>query len=275
MVMNYALNAPGIRPIRERFLSTSMYFGLIFDEGLVMGHVVQREILKYKPVIFEDESGTAVTIAARAAGNDITIRDPRSSSETLLGGTNMKEKWGTMPHILHGSIGFGPDNFRAYLRHPAKGGNLLGLWPSTTSPSASGGDKLANIDASDSPFHEPSDVAEMVIVPGHDVSIQLFNTRSDGSDFGADSEQPYMNLLFSRYKFEILRPGNVRANVLIRKIMYGDLAGQFRFLPVGFGENLIKFSSTELGIRWGTKNDPLEPISWDSAVSIPDLRRRA
>jgi hypothetical protein len=271
-----SISAPGIRPIRERFLNTTNMFALLFEEGLVYGHVIQREILKFKPLHLEDESGAAVSIAARAAGSDITIRDPRQTSQNMLGGTNMRAKWGEFPQILHGAIGFGPYNFRAYVRYPDKSGANMGLWPTTGSPVVSNGDKLANIDSDDSPYHEPTDAAEMVVVPGKDISIQFFNVRSSGADFSQtpDSQQPILNLSFARYKFEILKPGDVRSNILIRKMMYGEMEGNFRILPVGFGENLIKFDSTDLSLRWGSKENPLSPVTWEQAISLPDLRNR-
>lgn len=282
------LNAPGIRSIRDRFLSPGNLFGLQFNDGIIFGHVLRREALKYKPLRVTDEAGTVLTVAPQAASDEIVIKDPRTSAKTVLGGTDLKPKWGRMPQILHGSVGVYPNNFQMYVRYPTKAGNLHGVWPTTNAADPGAGDELGNVDGDDSPYHDPTDALELVLVPGADPSFRFFNTRSSATaDERADSEQPVLNCQFARYGFEFLNPlvrgdsmpssavGKAmkkRANVLIRKIMFGEFEDRFRWLPVGAGESLIEMPG-DLKSRWREEGDrtELRPITMDEALTLQEL----
>lgn len=281
------LNAPGIRSIRDRFLSPGNLFGLQFNDGIIFGHVLRREPLKYKPLRVTDESGTVLTVAAQAASDEIVIKDPRSSTKTVLGGSDLKPKWGKYPQLLHGSVGVFPNNFQMYVRYPTKAGNLHGVWPTTSPQDAGAGDELGNVDGDDSPYHDPTDALELVLVPGADPSFRFFNTRSSATDEKADSEQPVLNAQFARYGFEILNPllrgaevptnavrraMKKRANVLIRKIMFGEFEDRFRWLPVGSGESLIDMPG-DLVTRWRSEgvSEEIHPISMEEAITLQEV----
>lgn len=279
------LNAPGVRPIAERFFSQENYGALQFKEGFVFFRVAHRETLKFEPLAMIDENGTALTVAAQASSADITIRDPRSSNETVLGGTNMKNsRWRGLPQILHGSIGI-KYPFSMFLRMPAKSGALLGSWPTTTAQIPTDGDFLGNVDGDDSPYHEPTDMAENVIVPGIDLSIQLFNHRSSATDEQADVERPVLALRYARYGIEILTPVKRgesvsadekksamqrRANQIIRNCVYGKYSGIFRTIPVGFGESLVDFPH-DVALRWGREDAPAKTLTWEEAILLQEV----
>lgn len=262
-----------------------MYFGLEFAEGFIFGRVLERSIYNYRPLAIIDETGAAVNLAAQGVSGDNLIKDPRQSSNTAVGGDKMNATWRNKPHIWHGSFGIMPPNMQFYIRYPAKSGAIANPpMNGLPTPQPSSGDHLSKMDGDDSPYADPTNFVEMVIIPNQNPSITIFNDQAGGTgtDFGADSERPVINALFAHYVFDALKPlRNARAvapslqpeernrakvnNRLIRKIVMGDYDPILKFFQAGFGEQLITYEDL-LKTSWG-----VEPISMDDAKALEEI----
>jgi hypothetical protein len=254
-------------PITDRFFKPNDYVGLRFQRGTVFVRIDSVEILEYSPYNVADEANTAITLDEQeASSTEITPRDPRAAAKEILGGGDLL---GTPPgyeegmgQFLHGAVGVFPNNMRVYIRAPAKGsGRLAGEFPGLAAPNI-GGDSLAKMDGSDSPYSQPTNFREIVLVPGMSWSISYFNNEPTSLTGQAyDEEQPILKLLFARYACEILRPSldpaqtnfaddfaqekARRDNRLIRGLVSGRIPNspnvRFEYLTVGTGFAPVAF----------------------------------
>ena len=231
----------GIVPIKEKLLQPNYLFALEFEEGWLFGVVIRRRLIHYAPYPLIDENGNTVDISAGGCQEEITLRDPRNPSDHLLKlptSTNAGYPW-----IMHGSIGIKPEWILMYIRYP-KGQTYAGQWPGLSSPRPRDGDKFAYVSYRESPYEEPTDWAELVIVPKQEPGFEFYNADPDRA------HQPVLNLLFAVYWFRLLDPDDPDDAVIIGKIARREVPAAF--LMAGVGNKPVSMGS-ELRKEWDAK----------------------
>lgn len=233
----------GIRPIIERFLLPNHLFALEFREGFVFGRVVRRRICQYKPYPLIDSDGTAIDIAPESHQDEVWFRDPRNTKNDILfldSATNSGYPW-----FFHGSIGIKPQYIRMYPRLPS-GKDFPGKFPNIDPIRPSDGDAVGYVNSLNSPYENPTDFVEYVIVPNIHLGAEFYNTDTDRS------HQPVLNLLFALYWVQLFPPDKP----IVKKIANREVPAAF--LTVGFGNVPIEYG--RLRQDWGVDPIKLEEV---------------
>nr|WP_294804516.1 hypothetical protein [uncultured Nitrososphaera sp.] len=277
------LDVHGITSIKRAIRNTNSYIGMMFAEGVVYAKVKRREILEFNPVKVTDETGTVLTVGVQTNSTEILLKDPRDATKSLIGGTSLPATVNGDAQILHGAIGLAPATMQYYIRYPAKSGSLYGVFPQINAPRFNQLDRMAKVDGYDSPYREPTNMVELVLVPDIDFSLVFANNNpSNITGVTTDADEPQLNVFFGRYILDVLRPAQdineipaerkarmraKRDNEIIRNCVYGkyDEKGLFKYLPVGFGDQLIPYPE-DLATKWKVR-----PITDDNALGLPEV----
>ncbi len=239
----------GIIPIRKKIMQANYLFAAEFREGFLFGRVARRRICQYKPYAVINSAGTAVSIAASAAQAELRLRDPRNTKVSLLyldSTTNNGFPW-----FYHGAIGIRPQQINMYLRYP-ESKDIIGKFPGVDPIRPGSGDDFGYVNQLNSPFEEPTDHAELVLIPGQELGAEFYNKDPDSR-----THQPVLNLLFALYWVQFF--SKEKNAGLIRRIASRDVPATF--LTVGFGDVPFELGDT-LARDWKAT-----PMSLEAAQS--------
>jgi len=248
------MDKTGVVPIVEKFLLPNYLMAIRFREGWLFGRTVDRRICQYKPYPLIDATGADVDIPASGHQSELRFRDPRNPDVDILylrTTTNAGFPW-----ILYGSIGIKPQWIRMYPRFP-EGKEIPGKFPEIDPISPAAGDKTGYVSALESPYDEPTDWVEFVIVPLQHLGAEYYN-------FDDRAHQPVLNLLFEVIWFQVFKPDLERVgpfNDLIRGIALRKVPAAF--LRAGYGDMPLDLGAT---LR---KDWKAVPISLDEAIRLP------
>jgi len=237
----------GVKPIKEKILDKNYLFALQFREGFVFGRTVNRRICQYKPHRLINTAGTDIDIGASSSQAELRFLDRRNTKNDILyldKNTNSGYPW-----FFHGAIGIKPQYINMYLRYP-EGKDIPGKFPSVDSIKPSDGDDLGYVNSFNSPYDEPTDHVEIVIIPGIHLGAEYYNKDA------VRAHQPVMNVYFALYWAHMFT--KEREGTLIRRIALREVPAAF--LTVGFGD-LPQEMGDDLQKDWGVK-----PMSLDEAI---------
>jgi len=144
-----------------------------------------------------------------------------------------------------------------YPRFP-EGKEIPGKFPEIDPISPSAGDKTGYVSALESPYDEPTDWIEYIIVPLQHLGAEYYNFDPDRA------HQPVLNLLFEVIWFQVFKPDLERVgpfNDLIRGIALRKVPATF--LRAGYGDMPLDLGAT---LR---KDWKAVPISLDEAIRLP------
>ena len=236
----------GIKPIKEKILDKNYLFALEFNEGFVFGRTARRRICQSMPHRLIGTDASDIDIAASSHQGELRFLDRRNPSNDVL---YLKKKTDSgYAWFFHGAIGIKPQYINAYLRYP-EGKDIPGKFPEVDPIKPSDGDDLGYINSLNSPYLEPTDHIEIVIVPGLHIAAEYYN-----KDAKRD-HQPMMNLYFALYWAQMFTME--KQATLIRRIALREVHADF--LTVGFGE--MPQTIGELADAWG-----VTPMSLDQAI---------
>lgn len=230
-------NYDGKKSIDEKFLSRRDMFGLEFQEGFVFLEVEDWDFLQFKPY-----TGVSAINSQSASGD----QNLTHSGDEIIYMDKGVEK------VLHGSIGIYPDSMRQYLRYP-EGGPRRGDWPNLTPIAASNGSDYGYVNGSDSPYHRPTDAAEVFVPPGVSLDYSYYNTDDR-------SRQPKLNIRFREYQVDALNPSNNKDRNQIKRIM--NPGSPMPVAPVGTMSQKVTY---QLEDSWGVQ--PMRRSQVESLVS--------
>jgi len=246
------ISTRGVKPIVEKFLEPNYLFALQFREGFVFGRVIRRRICNYKRWALIDQAGNAIDIPADSHQGALRFRDPRNPANVLLyldTTTNAGYPW-----FFHGAFGIKPQQVYMYLRYP-EGETIPGKFPNVDPIRPSAGDELGYINELNSPYEQPTDWVECVIVPGIHIAAEYYNKDTERN------HRPVVNILFALYWVELFKPEthpDLIANIAARRYEGAKAA----FLTHGFGDFPEEMGSV-LREDWGVR-----PMSLDEARAL-------
>jgi len=242
----------GVKPIVSKFLEQNYLFALAVRSGFIFGRVLWRRILNYKRWALIDANGDAIDIAADSHQAELRFRDPRNPNKDLLYlsvNTNAGHPW-----FLYGSFGIRPQQVYMYLRYP-EGETIPGKFPDVNPIRPSSGDEFGYINQLNSPYEEPTDWVECVILPGMRIAAEYYNQDSERN------HRPVVNILFCLYWVELFTPQThpqLISDIAARRYQGANAA----FLKHGFGDY-----PDELGDDL-KKDWKVEPITLDQARAL-------
>lgn len=210
------------KPVMEKFLERNYLFAMETLNGFIFGRTIRRRICNYKPWKLIDDSGNNVDVSATGHAGEYRFRDPRDVKDDILYLDTATDSG--YPWFYHGAIGITPEQVRMYIRYP-EGKELPGQFPKISVAKAKSGDKFSYVTSNESPYYEPTDFVELVILPGIHISAEYYNIDS------AD-HQPVMNLLFALYHVELFDPKKPSHMKMIRDIATRKLPATY--LTAGF-----------------------------------------
>lgn len=241
----------GVGPIMERFFRPNYLFALEFQDGFVFGRVIRRRIHRYK-LPLTDSNGANVTIGPLASQSELRFRDPRNTKNDILYLNTMTDDcWAW---FMHGSIGIKPEQIYMYPRYPS-GQSIHGNFPNIDPVRPASGDEISIINSEVSPYEQPSDYLEYVIMPGQTVSAEFYNKDP------VRTFQPVVNLLFSTYWFQVLtkdKNAQIICDIATRRGSGQNAA----YLTVGFGKTPDTIGE-KLADEWGAT-----PMTLDDAAAL-------
>ena len=150
--------------------------------------------------------------------------------------------------FFHGAIGIKPQYINMYPRYP-EGKDIPGKFPEVDPIKPRDGDNLGCINSLNSPYLEPTDHVEIVIVPGLHLGAEYYNKDA------ARAHQPVMNLYFALYWAQMFT--TERQATLMRRIALREVRASF--LTAGFGDQ--PQSIGDLAADWR-----VTPMSLDEAI---------
>jgi len=222
-------------PIKHKFLRPNYYFGLMFNEGWVFGRVINRRFCRYKPYKLINEAGTAQSIATGTAQSELLLKDPRNTDNDLLYLGDYKSDDG-FPWFYHVGIGIKPSGVRCWMRYPETT-EVPGKFPQLDPIKPDSNENLGYFTMDDSPFEEPTEFTEFVLMPKTRVGFQYYNNESY-------TVRPVLNIEVMLYKVEILNR-TTHANIISQIASGTRPAALFR---IGYGNKPI-------GMEQAFKND--------------------
>jgi hypothetical protein len=242
----------GIIPIQKKFLTKNQLFALECREGFLFGRTIRRRICNWKPYNLIDANGTTVDIAASSNQTELRFRDPRNSQNDILyleTGSNSGWAW-----FFHGAFGVKPQYIYMYPRYP-EGDVIPGKFPNVDPIRPGSGDPISALNGLNSPFEQPTDFHETVILPKMRLGCEYYNIDEKRN------HQPVINILFSVYWVQWLKK-NMHATLI------SDIAGKkYRgenaaFLTHGWGDQPQDLGP-DLQKEW-----KVEPMSLDEALGL-------
>lgn len=242
----------GVIPIRKKFLQRNYLFALEFSEGFVFGRVIRRRLCQYKPWPLIDADADAIDIPDVTHQAELRFVDPRSPTIDLL---YLESTTSTgLPWFYHGAIGIKPQQVNSYLRYP-EGKEIPGKFPSVNPIRPAYGDDISPLNGINSPYEQPTDYHELVIVPQIHIASEYYNKDEHRH------HQPVMNLDFCLYWVQIFTP--VKHRTLISDIAARRYEGaRATFFTVGLGDSPEVYGPT-LVKDWGTA-----PLTLDEAMAL-------
>lgn len=181
------------RSIDEKFLSTSEgLFSVEFDEGWFFLEVEGRTFSQYP----------TFNLGTVASGDNTGWQlFENGNGDEILGVQSDEDK------VIHTGIGIMP-NVEMVLNY--QDANIrLGSHPDLGNPSA--GDKHGMIRSEDSPYSNPTELSEMVVVPNVSPSVDVYNRT--------DSEVTvFANIRSMVYHVNVLSPDNEQERQMIKRI---------------------------------------------------------
>ncbi len=199
-------------PITEKFLRENWYGALFFAEGIFFFRVLTRQFSRYSPYKLLSKAGTAQEITASTHQGELLLLDPRSTEDELLYLENYTDGAG-FPHLYHCGIGIRPHGLRMYQRLPETqeiiGGKFDGLNP--VAPNAN--EDLAYITSEDSPFDNPTEASEFILLPKTRTSFEFYNNETC-------VVRPVLNVMAMKYCIQPLN--NITHSNLITQIARGQ-----------------------------------------------------
>lgn len=240
-------------PIEEKFLQTNYYFGLEFSDGWMFGRVITRDFCRYKPYKLINAAGTATAIATLTHQSELLLKDPRNTDNDLLYMSSYTSPDGH-PWFYHFAIGIKPVGIRAWVRYPETT-DIPGKFPELDPISPSNDENLGYFTWDDSPYEEPTEFTEMVLMPKTRIGIEYYNTT-------AETQRPVLNIETMVYKFQVL--DKINHPNIIAQIANGQRpAALFR---VGYG---VKPAAMEQGLMSAWR---VELMSLDQAMALGGKR---
>lgn len=171
----------GVKTIEQKFLNSGDLFGIKFNDGIIGCEVTSWEQIKYAPYAEIGE------IASGSSSSFSRLNDPDENEDILY--VEKREK-----KVHHVGIGHSPPHFRRYTNYPEgevrlRSVNNLGV------PTA--GSDYGYVDGEDTPYAEPSDVEELLIVPGVHLDFAFHNSSDRASE-------PVLNIVMREYNIRAL-----------------------------------------------------------------------
>jgi len=192
-----------------------------FAEGWLFSRIVRRRIVMYKPYSLIDSAGSTVSIATASAQAELRLRDPRNKDVDIL---YMKDSTDAgYPWLMYGAIGWKPHQVFVYPRIP-EGSDIPPKFPEIDPIQPSAGNFTGYYSGHESPYDEPTDFFEYVIVPGLHVGHEFYN-------YHPKTINPVANILFALYHFQLFKPDG-KDNRIIRDIALRHVPAAF--LTVGY-----------------------------------------
>jgi len=240
----------GVLPIEKKWMQPNYLFALLFREGFMFGRVIKRRLMNWQPWELIDSNGNEVDIAASSHQAEVRFRDPRNTQNDILyleNATDSGFAW-----FLHGAFGIKPQWINMYLRYP-EGDIIPGKFPNIDPIRPTSGDDIARLNGINSPYEQPTDFQEVVIMPRTHIGCEYYNKDS------RRAHQPIVNIDFALYWFEVLTCQE--HSDLIRQI--SSRAVPCTFLTVGFG-NLAHDHGTLGDVsKWGQGDWGFVPMTLD------------
>jgi len=233
----------GVKPITERILDKNYLFALEVSEGFLFGRTVRRRICQWKPYNLIDSAGNAVDIPASGHQSELWFRDPRNTQNDILyldTATNSGYPW-----FFHGAIGIKPHQIWMYLKFPS-GGEIPGKFPNIDAIRPDSGDPVGYINELNSPYDNPTDHVEIVILPRKRIGAEYYNTDDR-------AHQPVLNLYFALYWVQLFDPE--KQPRIIGRIARREVPAAF--LTYGFGDTPVELGD-KLKSEWDAKPIKLE-----------------
>lgn len=242
----------GIIPIQRKFMQPNNIFALEFREGFLFGRVIRRRICQWKPYFLIDANGNNIDITADSTQAELRFRDPRNTQNDILFLQNGSDTgW---PWFFHGAIGLRSQYIYAYLRYP-EGDVIPGKFPAVDPIRPGAGDQISIVNGLNSPYEQPTDFREIVIIPKIHLGCEYYNVNE------IRNIQPVLNLLFSLYWVQWFKKdqhATIISNIAMRRYEGKDAM----FLTHGFG-NQPNDLGPDLKKEW-----EVEPLSLDEAANL-------
>mgnify|MGYP000430345762 CR=1 FL=1 len=245
----WSLASGGVSPIVERFLKPNFVGALEVKEGFVFFRVIAARVMSYQiPLV--DSNGDEVTLSASSSLSETYILDPRNPNRDCLY-IDAALSPGGWPWFLHGSIGIKPELVWMYPRYPS-GKTIPGKLPNLDPIRPGSGDSMGYVDSRKSPFENPTDWVEYVILPYYRIGFEFYNKDPDFS------HKPRLHLLFSLYHVQMLNPDS--HSTLIGRIARREIPAAF--LRHGWADTPEELGRTLIS-EWNAA-----PLSLDEAAEL-------
>lgn len=248
----------GIIPIQRKFLQRNQLFGLEVREGWLFGRVIRRRITQYKPWPLIDANGNDIDILPLVTQAELRFNDPRNVANDILYLDSTTDSG--LPWFFHGAIGTDPQYINLYLRYP-EGDIIPGKFPNINPIRPQAGDNISAINSLNSPYEQPTDYHEIIILPTKHLGAEYYNRDE------IRRHQPVMNLLFCLYWVEFFNRID-KAGMVQRPTLAADIAlkrfegAKATFLMHGFG-NQPEEIGPQIEKDWMVK-----PLSLDEAAAL-------
>jgi hypothetical protein len=242
----------GVIPIQRKFLQRNQLFALEVREGFLFGRVIRRRITQWKPYPVINANGIDVDLAPSSAQAEIRFVDPRNVANALL---FLSTTTGVgLPWFFHGAFGIDPQYINMYLRYP-EGGEIPGKFPNVTPIRPVAGDNISPLNSLVSPYEQPTDYHECIILPTKHIGAEYYNRHETWS------HQPVLNILFCLYWVQLFNSES--HPTLIADIALKRYEGaKASFLQHGFGDQ-----PEEIGPEV-QKDWKITPLTLDEASSL-------
>jgi hypothetical protein len=212
----------GVTAVEQKFMNEGSLFGLRFRSGYIFFEVTGWEQVKYEPYNnigdVDPGSNSGFTRLENSSGDDILFVEKGEGK------------------ILHTAIGMEPGFMRRYTNFP-EGENRLRSVPNLGTPIA--GDDYGFVDGEDSPYHEPTDIEELLIPPGSHLDFNFYNPSNR-------VREPVLSILMRVYDIRVLKPNREDDSNSIKRIV--SPGSPMPIYPVGSVRNQARYG---LGDNWG------------------------
>ena len=242
----------GIIPMQRKFLQRNASFALEVREGFIFGRVIRRKITQFKPWPLIDANGNTIDILPSTHQTELRFIDPRQVANALLFLKTTTDAG--LPWFYHGAFGIDPQYISMYLRYP-EGKIIPGKFPAITPINPAAGDRISDLNGIVSPFEQPTDYHECIILPTFYMGAEYYNQDE------VRRHNPQINILFCLYWVQLYK--KTTHPTLIADIALKRYEGaKATFLQHGFGNH-----PEELGPQM-QKDWDITPLSLDEAAAL-------
>lgn len=228
-------NNTGYTPIRQKFLGKNDLFGVEFKRGTVFLEVEGREDVSYSP----HDNLSSVTSQSDSGYNE--LQDPDNADDKIVYVPDGKQK------VLHVGMGHFPPILRRYTRY---GDIHLREHANIGKPDGRNGDDFGHIDGERSPYEEPTDAEELLVVPNTSIEFNFYNPDNN------NDHSPVLNIPMMEYNIKPLNPNRAPHRKAIKRVASpgspmpifkaGGLGSQVRYqLETDWGVPKVKDSQIE------------------------------